>query len=253
MRQSWITKAKNILTAGGGLSVKRDIKDFKGSILNLGGTESELRRYARYHDQLQLQDKVDFINDIYTVNVDPSSGADVIGRMDSISDMQCLPSNRFDVVYFSKIPTQLIDMKNALAIASRVLTDDGIMLFCGGVELVQYDPHSQSINPTIETEQGRRSIDMPSLIAAAGFKSGTYMKDQDVDNGVFKTRPATGSDIIAYKSNTPVGLKEMYGKAPALKYIFTDMFHRSADDFSERVQTSASSSNEESSPPKLSM
>ncbi len=108
--------------------IRRDIEDFNGSILYLGGTQEELVR-------LQSLDSLPSnpANDIYTVNIRKDAKADLIADMGSEHQLQCLPDKRFDLVVFSGIPTGNINMKIALKNALRLVKDDGLVLFHGGV------------------------------------------------------------------------------------------------------------------------
>lgn len=204
-----------------GFIINRDIEDFKGSILDMGGTHDELLRYKNRFGLSRPEDK------IYTVNIDLDSKADLIADMGSKNAMRELPDNRFDVVVFSGVPSAGIDLNSAFKTAARVLKEDGILIFKGQsdfystIESRIERPGIVNIkNPVIKlAEKDHYKIDIPRLLAGAGFKQGKPLKDTEKYEGGLRLGKIEGGGWIASKSTEPINLFEFYERCPGLREI----------------------------------
>lgn len=206
-------------------------KTVTGSILSLGGTENELLRLHLMMTEKKLPLEGAINQYIYTVNWDPNASPDLLADFTSEAAMQIFPDKSFDIVYFGGVPTASFDYKKAFEIANRVLKDEGILLFLGGVVIDR--------RKTGREEYARENIcDTTGALALAGFRQGKPIKLLELGwnyelRRLFKFQPklepSQGEMVIASKALKPLNLKAEYLKFPLLRVIVEDMTSRNAD------------------------
>lgn len=195
--------------------VNRPIEEFKGAILNLCGTEYELESYKKNYSE-----KIEIIglpieDQIYTVNINADSKPDMVADISSFKGMSILPDKRFDIIYLSNIPSAHVILKNVFENANRLLTENGILLFRGGVRTNELNTN----NPMIQVNE-KWIIDTTGILTMAGFAQGKLFKSFN--------KPSQGQLFIASKLTENIKLEEFYKTYPIAEVIVSHIMKMDA-------------------------
>ena len=104
-------------------NIKRDIAEFNGQVVIFGGDEEELEIYKKYYQVSHPR------REFYTVDIRSDAKPDLIADVTDSKQLDCLPNNRFDCVYFSCLSLGTREAKTTIECAFRVLNEDkGILV-----------------------------------------------------------------------------------------------------------------------------
>lgn len=134
--------------------MKRDIKEFKGNVLLLGGMQTD---FDIYKHVFKIERPSDII---YQVNIKDDPTVDYVVDYTLPAAFEKLGDRKFDVVHFCGVDS-FDDILQAIKNAANLLSDSGVLIYMGGSAIGQGTKHAI---PSLFNELNLNNIHLKSVV-----------------------------------------------------------------------------------------
>ena len=192
---------------------KNAIDPLQPNMLLIGGTLTEL------NDFIKLGYTPDSIS-IITLNIDKNEQPTIVGN---IEDNGIIPDKTFDIIYFSAVPANDINMEKAITNAGKALKDHGIIFFKGQATVL-----AQNIFINSCLTDNKKEINITKMMRNQGLC--TIKKLRFLGNSFSQ------SEVVATK-NPSLDLNIHAQSFPVIKQILLDCTGINYPDLNTSMQT----------------